>query len=128
MSTTDSAYDSRRSSATTAKLAADTYEFHASPLSDEDFDRLFESPLDNSCDLQTLSEAFDLAEHTDNAPTGHPSDDFQFDSMVDLNACQSHNDALINFDDASFYMAPTNFMHGTAAISSGLQSCLGAAS
>ena len=124
MGSIDSAYESRRNSETKAN-SAPLRHCSSNILDDADFNRLFASPASPSADLHFFADGLANSDQ-DNTTTGN---DFSFDSLVDLDACQSHDNTT---DAIEQYLnqqsATTDFPHQTAATSSALQSCLGAAS
>lgn len=129
----ESKYDSRRSSTSPESNFVPA-------MSNVDFNRLFTSSASPPPDLQFFTDGLASTEH-DNAQDD--PDDFSFDQMVDLDACQSHADVFNEPDDitdnddvirpsinffASLPGASADISHQTAATSSALQPCLGASS
>lgn len=124
MGSIDSAYESRRNSETNT-TSGSLRNLNTSVLGDADFSRLFASPASPPADFHFFADGLANSEQ-DNTATGN---DFSFDSLVDLDACQTHGNAA---DSIELYLnqhsATTDFPPQTAATSSALQPCLGAAS
>lgn len=132
MSNIDSAYDSPRS--------CDPIIFGESSLSDVDFSSLFAADASVEDDLHFFKDGFAASAIDDDNANG-----FTFDSMVDLDACQSNTAFAHRSDDTDPYdnknparhggAYPGGYSHGgsdspsqTAATSSAQQPFLGAPS
>ena len=90
MSNSDSAYDSPRS--------CDPVIFGQSSLSDVDFSSLFAADASVEDDLHFFKDGFAASTIDDDNANG-----FTFDSMVDLDACQSTSAFANRNDDAKPY-------------------------
>ena len=90
MSTIDSAYDSPRT--------CDPIIFGESSLSDVDFSSLFTTDAAVEDDLHFFKDGFAASSIEDDNANG-----FTFDSMVDLDACQSTTAFANKSDDAKIY-------------------------
>ena len=124
MGSVDSAYESRRNSET-EKPSASLRSLNTNILDDADFSRLFASPASPPEDISFFADGLASTDQ-DRAPTGN---DFTFDSLVDLDACQPHDNAADSIEHyLSQHSASADFPHQTAATSPALQPCYGAAS
>ena len=90
MSSIDSAYDSPRS--------CDAIIYGEPPLSDLDFSSLFAPGASLEDDLHFFKDGFTASSIDDDNTNG-----FTFDSMVDLDACQSAAALAIKSDDTNTY-------------------------
>ena len=90
MSSVDSAYDSPR--------RCDPIIFSESSLSDVDFSSLFAADAPVEDDLHFFKDGFAASSIDDDNANG-----FAFDSMVDLDACQSTTASVNKSEDTTFY-------------------------
>ncbi len=113
--------------------------FIPASLSDVDFGCLFASPASPPADHQFFADGLPSTAQDDAQDS---PDDFSFDQMVDLDACQPHsdpfhdsdnNDRLLPESSSNYFSslssrASADHPHQVAATSSALQPCLGASS